>query len=418
MEAAVPAIPDPAPRMAPRYRLLAGGFNLAERVIPARLLPSLGDDALIKAARVQPRSSARLGLAKLTEALARQTELSLFGRVSVRYDMLRLLRNAALIERMHADDPGIAARPVERPLFILGLPRSGTTFLHTLMSYDPDIMVPRNWQTLYPAPRRQGFDPSRDAKARKTDRQLRMFAGLAPEFPLVHPVHADSPQECSEITAHVFQSLRFDTTFRVPAYLDWLDAHGHDEAFAFHKQFLQAMQHGVSARAWALKCPDHTFSMDAILRVYPDAQFVIVHRDPLHVFASVAHLTEVLRRPFVRRTDPQEIGAQVSARWIEGARLLIEFDQRRDVRPDDKIQIHYDDLVRDPLAAIRLIYDQFGYALWPQAEAAMRGFMAARPRGGYGKNHYVTGRFGINPERLRPDFAAYTEYFGVKPRVA
>jgi hypothetical protein len=418
MSAVVLAIPDAAPPMALRYRLLSGAFKTAERLAPERFLPALTGDALIEAAGTRPRASARQGLRMLTEALARETELSLFGRVSVRYDMLRLLRNAALIERMHEETPAIAARPVERPLFILGLPRSGTTFLHTLMSYDPDIMVPRNWQTLYPAPRPQGFDPARDTRARKTDKQLRMFAGLAPEFPLVHPIHADSPQECSEITAHVFQSLRFDTTFRVPSYLEWLDAHGHDEAFAFHKQFLQAMQHGVSARGWALKCPDHTFSMDAILRVYPDAQFVIVHRDPLHVFASVAHLTEVLRRPFVRQTDPREIGAQVSARWIEGAQQLIAFDRRQDVAEADKIQIHYDDLVRDPMAAIRLIYGQFGYRLSAQAEASMTAFMAAKPRGGYGKNRYATGRFGINPERLRPDFAAYTEYFGVKPQPA
>lgn len=418
MKAPVPAIPDTAPPMALRYRLLSGGFAAAGHVIPRRCLPRLDSAALIEAAGVQPGAAARLGLTSLTESLEAETELSLFGRVSVRYDMIRLLRNAALIERMHAETPAIGARGVERPLFIMGLPRSGTSFLHTLMSHDPDMLVPRNWQTLYPAPRPQGFDPARAPNARKTNRQLGMFAGLAPEFPLVHPINADSPQECSEITAHVFQSLRFDTTFRVPSYLNWLDAHGHDEAFAFHKRFLQAMQFGVPARGWTLKCPDHTFSMDAILRVYPDAQFVIVHRDPLHVFASVAHLTEVLRRPFVQSTDPQEIGAQVTARWIEGASRLVAFDQRRDVADADKIQIHYDNLVSDPLAAIRRIYAQFGYALSPEAEAAMGQFLTAKPRGGYGKNRYVMGRFGINPERLRPDFAAYIEHFGVKAQPA
>ncbi|HET9148434.1 MAG TPA: sulfotransferase [Acetobacteraceae bacterium] len=418
MKEPVPAIPDAPPPMALRYRLLSGGFAAAGRIAPRFLLPKLDSASLVDAAGVRPGPGARLGLDRLTESLAAETELNLFGQVTVRYDLVRLLRNAALIERMHAETPAIGARGVERPLFILGLPRSGTTFLHTLMSHDPDMLVPRNWQTIYPAPRPQGFDPARDASARRTDKQLALFAGLAPEFPLVHPIHADSPQECSEITAHVFQSLRFDSTFRVPSYLGWLDAHGHDEAFAFHKRFLQAMQHGVSARGWALKCPDHTFTMDAILRVYPDAQFVIVHRDPLHVFASVAHLTEVLRRPFMKSVDPQEIGAQVTARWIEGAQQLIAFDRRRDVAEANKIQIHYDDLVGNPLAAIRRIYEQFGYRLSPAGEAAMAAFMAAKPRGGYGRNRYVMGRFGINPERLRPDFAAYIEHFGVKARPA
>ncbi|MCF3946324.1 sulfotransferase [Acidiphilium sp. AL] len=411
----VPPIPERKPRMALRYRALSAGFGAAEAVLP-RDWPGLSVRAVEAKAGVAVEGAAREGLARLIEALARETRLSLFGRISVRYDLTRLARNRATIELMHAENAAIGAAAVASPLFILGLPRSGTTFLHTLLAHDPDVMVPRNWQTLYPAPRPRDFDPRRSAAARRTDRQLATFAGLAPEFPLVHPIHADSPQECSEITAHVFQSLRFDTTFRVPSYLAWLDEFGHDDAFAFHKRFLQAMQYGVGAKFWALKCPDHTFSMDAILRVYPDARFVIVHRDPVHVFASVAHLTEVLRRPFLRETDPAEIGAQVTARWIDGARRLVGFDRRADIAPARKLHIHYDELTADPMAAIATLYRRFGAVLSPEAEAAMRGFLAARPRGGYGRNRYRLADFGINPERLRPKFAPYMEYFGVKPR--
>ena len=411
----VPPIPERKPRMAWRYRALSAGFGAAGFFLP-RNWPRLSVRAIEGAAKTTVDGVAREGLDRLIDALARETRLSLFGRVSVRYDLTRLARNRASVERMHAENPAIGATPVAAPLFILGLPRSGTTFLHTLLGQDPDVMVPRNWQTLYPAPRPRDFDPKRSKAAQLTDRQLATFAGLAPEFPLVHPIHADSPQECSEITAHVFQSLRFDTTFRVPSYLAWLDQFGHDDAFAFHKRFLQAMQHGVGAKFWALKCPDHTFSLDAILRVYPDARFVIVHRDPVHVFASVAHLTEVLRRPFLRETDPAEIGEQVTSRWIDGARLLVGFDQRADIAPARKLHIHYDDLTTDPMGAITGLYGHFNEALSPDAATAMRGFLAAQPRGGYGRNRYRLADFGINPERLRPKFAPYMEYFGVKPR--
>ena len=414
---AVPPVPSATPRMKLRYRVLSGGFSAAEQVLP-RAWPDLSARAIERAAGVSMSASSRLGLERLAESLARETRLSLFGRVSVRYDLVRLARNAALIERMHEATPSISTTPVERPVFILGLPRSGTTFLHELLARDPDVMVPRVWQTISPAPRKRDFDPAASDVVRRTGRQLDTFAGLAPGFRDVHPIGPDSPQECSEITAQVFQSLRFDTTFRVPSYLAWLDKHGHDEAFAFHARFLQAMQHGVGARFWALKCPDHTFSLDAILRTYPDARFVIVHRDPVHVFASVAHLTEVLRRPFLRGIDPEEIGRQVTERWIEGADKLVDFDRRSDLPESQKIHVHYEQLTADPLATIARIYGHFGETLSDAAAEAMRARLAARPRGGYGRNRYRLADFGINADRLRPRFASYCEYFDVMPSAA
>lgn len=397
------------------FRALSAGFAAAEAVAPGGW-PRLDPASITAAARTKLDGAALEGLARLTRAMAAESRLSLFGRVSVRYDLTRLARNAGLIERMHAEHPAIGRAPVAAPLFIMGLPRSGTSFLHTLLGYDPDVLVPRVWQTLYPAARPREFDKSKSAAARKTDRQLGIFAGMAPDFPAIHPIDADSPQECSEITAHVFQSLRFDTTFRVPSYTQWLDDFGHDDAFGFHKRYLQAMQHGVGAKFWALKCPDHTFSIASILKTYPDARFVVVHRDPLHVFASVAHMTEVLRQPFLREIDAAEIGRQVTERWVEGARLLVEFDRSGAVPDTRLINMHYEELTGDPVAAVGRIYDHFGERLSGAAAAGMRCHLAAAPRGGYGRNRYQMTDFGINPERLRPDFAPYMAYFGITPR--
>lgn len=412
---AVPPIPQAKRGKSLSFRALSAGFGAAEAVLP-RSFPAVTAGAIEAAAKVRLDGAAREGLEQLTTSMAAETRLSLFGRVSVRYDLTRLARNAATIERMHTENPAIAAAPVSAPVFIMGLPRSGTSFLHTLLGYDPAVLVPRVWQTLYPAPRPRDFDKRRSKAAKETDRQLNIFAGMAPDFPAIHPIDADSPQECSEITAHVFQSLRFDTTFRVPSYTAWLDARGHDDAFAFHKRYLQALQHGVGAKFWALKCPDHTFSIPAILATYPDARFVVVHRDPVHVFASVAHMTEVLRRPFLHNIDPAEIGRQVTERWIEGAQLLVDFDRSGVLPPNRLINIQYDDLTLDPIATVVCIYRHFGETLSPEAEAAMHTHLAAAPRGGYGRNRYRLADFGINPERLRPDFAPYMNYFGVKPR--
>jgi hypothetical protein len=379
-------------------------------MVPKALLPSTRPEALIAAAGTNPAPSAREGLRQLITAIDADCELTFFGKVSLRWDMIRLLRNAQKVEDAQRV-AAIAAAPVPAPIFILGLPRSGTTFLHSLLAEDHDNQVPRNWQTIYPGQRQADFDPQEDARVRAVDRQLKMFAGLAPGFADMHPIDADSPQECSEITAHVFQSLRFDTTFRVPSYLQWVETHGHREAFDFHKRFLQYLQAGVPSR-WVLKCPDHTFSLEAILAVYPDARFVVVHRDPIAVLGSVAHLTEVLRKPFLRNIDPAEIGAQVGARWIEGANLLLDFDRRPDIAPARKIHLQYQELTTAPLAAIARIYDQFGLVLREQALAAIAAKIAVRPRGGYGKHApYALETFKLSAQSLQGQFAPYVRQY-------
>ena len=158
----------------------------------------------------------RTGLRQLLDALDHESRLTGFGKLSVRWDLKRLLRNAAYVERVAAAAVSAGTDQIEAPLFILGLPRSGTTFLHALLAEDPDNLVPRVWQTIEPRPRPADFNPRQDKAVRAVNRQLRMFVGFTPEFSAMHPIDADLPQECSEITAHVFQSLRFDTTFRVP----------------------------------------------------------------------------------------------------------------------------------------------------------------------------------------------------------
>jgi hypothetical protein len=394
-----------------RYRVLGSAFRAAERVVPKALLPGTAPEQLIAASGTAPDPGAREGLARLLEAIEADSELSFFGRVSLRWDMIRLLRNAQTVRDAHAANPALGRAGIAEPVFILGLPRSGTTFLHDLMAKDANHLVPRNWQTIYPAPRPDDFAPGADKVVRAVDRQLRVFAGLAPGFTELHPITADSPQECSEITAHVFQSLRFDTTFRVPGYLAWMEARGHVDAFRFHKMFLQFLQNGVPRR-WVLKCPDHSFSLDAILAVYPDARFVIVHRDPVAVLGSVAHLTAVLRKPFLNNIDPAEIGAQVAGRWIEGANLLLDFDARPDVSAARKFHVQYDELIGAPLAVIARIYAQFGLELPAAARVAMADTISARPRGGYGRHApYALETFKISAQALQAPFAPYVSRY-------
>ncbi|HKM68501.1 MAG TPA: sulfotransferase, partial [Stellaceae bacterium] len=181
-------------------------------------------------------------LKNLLRACREEADLSLFGRFATRWDAVRFLSNLLRLRDEERREPEILEQRIEQPIFIAGLPRSGTTFLHSLLAQDHTNLVPRVWQLIYPYPL---DEPSTrpDPRRRRVARQLRMFGMLAPQFRRMHPIDANSPQECSEITAHVFASLRFDTTYHIPRYRRWLDETGHLDAYRFHKRFLQHLQH-------------------------------------------------------------------------------------------------------------------------------------------------------------------------------
>jgi hypothetical protein len=337
--------------------------------------------------------------------------LSLIGRHATQWDVVRFLTNLLRFQAAEARHPGIAGLKIEKPVFITGLPRSGTTFLHRLMMADPDNRAPLVWETIYPWPEAE----RRDTRVERVARQLKMFERLAPEFRSLHPLDATSPQECSEITAHVFRSLRFDSNYLIPSYRDWLDADvsRHLPAYRFHERFLRHLrfQDGQDRR-WVLKCPEHVFALLAIKTVYPDARVIFVHRDPVKVLLSVAHLTEVLRRPFTRALDPKRIGREESARWLAGARRMIEAGDDLGL-PEPVCHVHHMDLISDPLATVEAVYQHFGMTLSGTAAGAITEYARERPNGGYGAHHYAFEDHGLNEAEERERFRPYMLRFGI-----
>ena len=174
-----------------------------------------------------------------------EASLGLIGEAATRWDVTRFLVNLLRMRDAERRDASIAQEEIQQPIFITGLPRSGTTFLHRMMMADPRNRAPLVWQTIYPY-RDSGLRPgARDTRIARVARSLRMFEYLAPEFRALHPLDATSPQECSEINAHIFRSMRFDSNYHVPSYRHWLDAdiERHMPAYRFHKRFLQHLQH-------------------------------------------------------------------------------------------------------------------------------------------------------------------------------
>jgi Sulfotransferase family len=347
-------------------------------------------------------------LEHLVEACNEEADLSVIGARALKSDVLRCLRNLLQLDEIEAVCPSVLSRPIQAPVFITGMPRSGTTFLHRLILQDQGIAAPLLFQLVYPYASRN----SRIGTALRkmwVRLQLGLFYMIAPELNTLHPIAVDAPEECTDIHAQVFQSLRFDTLYRVPSYNQWLLQCGFLDAYRFHRRFLQHLDAQLPGRRWVLKSPDHLFALDDIRKVYPDARLVFVHRDPASVLASVAKLTEILRRPFARRVDRREIGRQVVASWQDGSERM----RRVSESGQSVLHLHYRQIVSSPLDAVRAVYRHCGMELTEDTEARMRmwlriGTNARRP----GRN-YNLAEFGLDPHVLRERFARYTDTFGV-----
>ena len=390
----------------PKFSVTARESTLpARRTVPdARVLV---DSALKRAGRAKFSDCSFIRpLNILLKAYAEEADLSLFGRYATRFDLERCLTNLLRLDMAEEENPAILARPIQRPVFITGMPRSASSFLHMLMSLDPANAVPRSWQLMYPYPTRPDI-LSLDLRRTRAWLGLRLFHWMAPGLEGLHHLSADAPQECTDITAQVFQSIRFENTHRIPSYQAWIDRHGHHQAFRFHRRFLQHLDAQAPGLRWILKSPDHVFALDAIRAVYPDAVIVFLHRDPLSVVSSCARLAERLRRPFTNHLDRIEVGRQVSARLVQAAEHMVDAAGRI----PNILHLHYREVVADPMLAIHKVYGHCGLDLSESARQRMTAFLE-RPRPLLARRDHLA-EFGLDPGALRDSFASYVRHFAV-----
>ena len=346
-------------------------------------------------------------ISRLLESCHRESRLNLIGKIALRSDLLRTLCSRLLMEEDRQIYPGIARQEIREPLFIVGLPRSGTTLLHTLLAADPEHRVPLTWEVMTPSP------PTGDHEQRRIQRATQScnyLDWLAPTFRHVHAVGAELPQECVGLMTPSFMSDQFDTMYYVPSYRAWFFRQDLLPAYEYHRRFLQHLQFRRSARRWVLKAPTHMSALPTLLFVYPDALFVQTHRQPLEAMASVSSLITILRRVFSDAVDPLVVCRDAVQYWSQ---TLDTFLQERDRLPRKRIcDLDFLEIRRDPIAAVRRIYKHFGWLLSPETEQRMRVVLARQSREQYGNHRYDLSQFGFDPAEGARAFAAYCEQFG------
>jgi len=352
-------------------------------------------------------------LGRLLSCLESEADLTLVGRIAASRDIVGLLTNRLRLEEDRKRHPGIAAERIVAPIFIVGLPRSGSTLLHHLLAQDPDTRAAQAWEVMHPSPPPMRATYETDPRIERASRQLRWLDRLAPDFKAIHPVGAQLPLECIAIMSASFRAARFQTTYNVPGYEAWLNQQDMRPAYAFHRRFLQHLQWGAPGVCWILKAPAHVFSFDELLDTYPDARLVQTHRDPVTAMASVASLSSVLHQAFSRQREASRFGHEVTNRWTNGLERSLELRRSGRVSPERVVDVQYRELARDPMATVRRIYAQFMMPLTPAAEQRMERFLAENHQDKHGRHHYALDNFGLDAQDLAQRFKAYSDYFGV-----
>ncbi len=397
--------------------LNAAGAALERAGVP---LVQLDEDALIQTAIRQTGltdfgdESFREPLRILLEAYDSEAKLNLAGRIAARGDTLQLLMNRLRLEADRACFPEIRKQQIRRPVFIVGLPRSGTTLLHGLLAQDPANRVPLGWEVMYPSPPPERANAYADPRIARAERQMQWLDRLAPDFKTIHPVNARQPQECIAITSHTFLSPRFHTTYWVPSYKAWLDRQDMRPAYAYHRRFLQHLQWRWPGERWVLKSPAHLFALEALFDTYPDAVVIQTHRDPAKVVGSVASLSAVLQGAFSDEIDLAAIGNEVSERWAAGLDHARRARTARGSHDDRLFDVHYSELVRDPMGTVRRIYAHLGFDFTAEAAARMSRFVAENPQNKHGEHRYSLAQFGLDREEERQRYEVYRTHFGIE----
>ncbi len=353
-------------------------------------------------------SNALLGL---IDSAQREAALNTFGALAIKNVLERALYNRLKLEQELANNPSIEQLPIRQPIFIIGMPRTGTTILHALLQKDPINRAPLAWECLLPYPVSTPSNYTNNPQLHTIQKEFSQLFQLVPDLQQKHHLTADSPQECIGINNLDFNSFQTAAQVYIPSYMKWF----HDEAdkletMRFHKRFLQYLQSGgVPSKRWLLKSPVHLLRLRELFAVYPDACIIMTHRHPNKVVPSAASLVSSVRSLYSDAENPERTGQEHAALWSTYFDRFLE--ARRALNKEKQIiDLRFEDFVQDHLAVVQRIYDHFGWELSAEAKASMQQFLANNPKDKHGAHRYTLTDFGLTEQQIEQQFAPYIRF--------
>jgi hypothetical protein len=355
-------------------------------------------------------------LAAVVECMNGEAELT-DAAVEMAVGMLAVaLRNRMEVDRYVADEPALEDTSIDRPIFLTGLPRSGTTYFQYLFDLDPDLRMMRTWEGERPAP-----PPAVDPESARQRRQVSLEnAQLMRELTggkidAFHLTDVDGPQECLAILDQTFVNPGLLWPMSGEGYLKYL-LHGADlrAAYEYHARVLKLLQWSAPPRRWTLKWPCHLLALDAIADVYPDATFVVTHRDPVQALASNCSLAHMLRTGTDPDYDPKIIGRDMLNLVHEHVDRLVAFDiAQSQAGRSSLVHVDYYRLVESPETVMPEAFEAVGLEWTPGVEDRIRTWRAENPKGKRGTHEYTLDDYGLDRDMVAEALASYVDRFDI-----
>jgi hypothetical protein len=401
------------------FRLLNGVGGTFRRV--GLGFPNFDPDRVEQTARRRTRlqdfgpARYRAPLERLCRSYATDPEMTPFGRIVVHEMLVNLLQNRLRIAQALQNDPGIRQEVVRRPLFVLGLPRTGTTLLFNLLAQDPTCRPLMVWETMNPAPPPRPETYTTDPRIAVARSRMSRLNKTLPELANIHEFPQTGPEECLGLLMNTFVTPFFRG--RIPEYRDWLDEISDaevDAAYGEYQSQLQLLQRHVKGSHWILKCPSHLYGLGSILRTFPDACVVQTHRDLAKSVPSLLSLSATVeqlcynpvKKDIIGKTMLRAVG-QLLERGLRG-RDAADPDHRR------VLDVNFQDTVGQPLETVERIYQHFGYPFTPEFRQRVERYLAENAKHRSGVQHsYTLEEYGLTADELKTRFQFYTDRFPI-----
>jgi len=362
--------------------------------------------------------SFREGLSEYCVSADSEARLNEFGAVAIQSNIVGSLVNRLRIVDWSQRHPDVAQERIDAPLVVIGMFRAGTTFLSYLLEQDVRNRALLRWEAADGVPPPTPDDHRSGPRVEAARMGGDMLEQINPRLRAIHHEEPDGPTECITLMSQDFKSLSWEAISNVPSYSRWLLATDQQSAYEYHRLALQVLQHGGVRGRWTLKSPHHALALDALTSVYPDAQLVLVHRDPVVLCASVCSLISTLSGTFSDADHRRYIAEHWVAMLEEAIRRVDAF---RAAYPEHPIvDVRYDDLVAEPVATVESIYSAFSdsMTLDTRGRDAMAAYAAAHPKDALGVHEYDLSEFGLDAAQLAERFSGYVRRYDVPARRA
>ena len=378
-------------------------------------------DAVVAAARAADGlrdfgdDSYREPLEKLLWSLEHEAQLNAIGRAVLSQRMVDILATRLRVQHYLQRFPEIADEEIAAPLFIVGLPRTGTTMLHRTIAGDHRMYAPLWYEVRYPSPAPDwDFTAAGDARIAAAQAEMAAMLAANPDLLAIHPMDAMGPDEDIMLLEQSFYSFNTQAYANIPSFDAWIESRDHTPGYEYFRLLLQFLQwqkkrSGQAGERWTLKAPHHLHYMDLVFKVFPDAKVVQSHRDPVETLPSLTSLIAGVWVIYSDSADPIEVGRQWSRKFARGMQHTMAV--REQMGEGQFLDLWFEDTVSQPLAEIRKVYDFLGMELTPEARAEMARWQEFNRRELRPAHDYSLAQYGFTETGLKQQFRAYRERF-------